>query len=86
MANSRAGNVVVVDTTGTTVAEGIHIVGIKYIGAASGTATLKAGSSSGNPLWEESGTANVFNQVDIKEKDGVHVILGTTAKVYLYLK
>lgn len=86
MANSRAGNVILVDTTATTVAEAIEISAIKYIGASTSSVTLKAGTSSGNVLWEESATTNVFNEVQIREKDGVHVVITGTAKVYLYLK
>jgi hypothetical protein len=87
MANATDRNVIKVDTSAAFV-EARCIHSIKYIGAASGTATIKSGaSSSGTTLWEEAGTSNVFNHgVDIKDPAGVYVTVTNSAVVYLYLK
>lgn len=86
MANSRAANVIRVDTTADF--EGpINISAIKYIGAESGSAVIEAnGSDSDLKLWEESGASNTFNQVCIRDARGVRVEVSNNAVVYLYLK
>jgi hypothetical protein len=86
MANAREGNVIYCDTDDSTFADAKNICGIKYIGAASSSITIKAGSSSGNSLWEESASTNVFNEVCIHSPDGIHITVGGTATVYIYLK
>jgi hypothetical protein len=86
MANSYTGNVQFVDTTGTTLAFISNVCGVKYIGNASGTATIKAGSTSGAVVWEESGASNVFNQVDFRCSDGLYVTLTNGAKIYIYFE
>lgn len=87
MANSVANNVVYIDTTGYTYNGPLEIRSIKYIGAASGTAVITQGTSgSGAKLWEEAGTANVFNgDVELAAKDGIHVAIAAGVKLYLYL-
>lgn len=87
MANASAKNVIFVDTNDTTLSRNLTICGIKYIGNTSGTATIKDESSAGAVLWEESGSANVWNQdIEIKANKGVHIALTNSAKVYLYIK
>ena len=87
MANSVANNVIYVDTTGYTYSGPLEICSIKYIGAASETAVITQGvTGSGSILWEESGTANVFNSdVELAAKDGIHVAIAAGVKLYLYL-
>jgi hypothetical protein len=80
MANVTQGSVIVVDTTGYTGVGTCTIVAVKYIGAASGTATI---SSGGTVIWEQAGTANVLDYFDARVSDIV-VTLGSTAKVYIY--
>jgi hypothetical protein len=85
MANTRARNVIRVDTTATFSAQ-TFIHSIKYIGASSGTAIITSADST-NKLWEESGTSNVYNpNVDISGTDGIVVTVTNSAVVYLYLK
>jgi hypothetical protein len=85
MANYRSANVIFIDTSAA-FTDYKKIVGVKYIGNASGTASIKSnGSSSGDILWEESGASNVFNQVEIRDSRGVYVTVTNSAKVYLYL-
>lgn len=85
MANSQEGNVIYCDTTAT-FANAVEICSIKYIGAASGTAAITSASGSKN-IWEEAGTANVYNaEVDLFIPGGVTVTLANSAKVYLYLR
>lgn len=88
MANITANNVIYIDTTGYTHSGPLEIESIKYIGAASGTALITQGvSGSGSRLWEEAGTANVFNgESCIAAKDGIHVAIAAGVKVYIYLK
>jgi hypothetical protein len=87
MANARTGNVIFVDADNTAVTEALSIKSIKYIGAASGTATIKLGGTSGSVIWEESGSANVWNpNVEIYAREGIYVDLTNSAKIYIYLK
>lgn len=85
MANHRSGNVDYVDTTDTSLADVKDVCGIKYIGAASGTATVKS-LSDGEILWQESGTANVFNEVEIRDQAGIEVEVTNSAAVFVYRK
>jgi len=84
MANTRAANVLRVDTTAD-FADLKNICGIKYIGAASGTAVIKDKDTSGNTLWQESGTSNVFNEVKINAAEGMRVEVTNSAVVLIYL-
>jgi hypothetical protein len=86
MANANKANVIFVDTTGTAITGLTSIASIKYIGNASGTATIKNANSGGATLWEESGASNVFNQVEIDAPQGLYVTLTNGAKVYIYLE
>jgi hypothetical protein len=86
MSNTRAGSVIFVDTSAA-FSDAMDIQSIKYIGNTSGAASIKKESSSGNALWEESGTANVYNaNVDIRCPKGIYVTVSNSAKVYIYLK
>lgn len=86
MANHRQGTVIFVDTSAG-FKEARRIKAIKYIGSSNGTATVTNGTGgSGNALWEESGTSNIFNQVCFNSKEGVHVAVTNGATVYLYLE
>lgn len=84
MANATAGSVIVVDTTGYTGVGSANIEAIKYIGAASGTATIKDGGSGGVTVWEQGGTANVTDTVEMRISD-LYVTLTNSAKIYIYL-
>ncbi len=90
MSNTRAGNVIKVDTSANFPdVQNIHA--IKYVGASSGTAVITkaiaAGTNGGNNLWVESGTANLYNpNLDIRCPTGVYVAVASSAVVYLYLK
>jgi hypothetical protein len=88
MANTRARNVVIVDTTGA-ISGNLTICGIKYVPlGTTPSATIKEASSSGTVLWEDSGSTNVWNpECEIKCPEGIYVTLaGTGTKVYLYCK
>lgn len=85
MANARAGTVIFCDTSNTTYTGTMKICAVKYIGAASGTAEFKQGSSSGATLWRESGSTNIFNEVEMQINDGLNVTLTNSAAVYIYL-
>ena len=84
MANTRGGNVIVVDTSAAFV-DAKSIKAIKYVGSASGTASLKVDGTSGNVVWEEAGESNVFNEVNLSNSGGFYVTVTNSAKVYLYL-
>lgn len=87
MANSNSANVIRVDTSAAFTV-GQEISAIKYIGAASGTASVKLGSSSGATLWEEAGASNVYNSnLHIRAGgQGIYVTVANSAVVYIYLK
>ncbi len=90
MSNTRAGSVIKVDTSANFT--DVHdIVSIKYIGASSGTAVITksvaAADGSGANVWQESGTANLWNpDVNIRCNKGVYVTVTNSAVVYLYLR
>ncbi len=88
MANTRANNVIYVDTTGYTLDGPVWIEAIKYIGNTSGTALITTGTGgSGSRLWEEAGTNNQSaDDVCIYASNGIHVAVTNSAKVYIYLK
>jgi hypothetical protein len=88
MANTRNGNVWFVDTDNTVLPGPLKITGIKYIGAATSSASLKAGTTAGPELWRETATSNVFDEVEIicNEQAGVHVDLTGTAVIFIYLE
>jgi hypothetical protein len=87
MANGTSANVIYVDTSAA-FTYATRIRSIKYIGASSGTATIKANAdSSGQTIWQESGTSNVYNpDVYISDNKGVYVTVANSAAVYLYLE
>lgn len=85
MANVNKGNVHILDTTGQFTEGRTYVKAIKYIGGTSGAATIKTGGSGGTVIWEESGTANVFNgDLDIVGED-LYFTYTATCKVYVYL-
>jgi hypothetical protein len=87
MANARAGNVIVVDTSAT-FAFPITIEGIRIIpGTGTPSVTIKQDDSSGTVLYENANTSPEYNQVCIKSSGGIYVaVAGTGTKVYLYTK
>lgn len=85
MANARALNVIIVDTSAT-FAINSQVEAIKYIGFTDGTAAIKEQNDSGTQLWEASGTTTFVDQVCIKSPKGLRVNVTNGAKVYLYLK
>lgn len=86
MSNYRDGNVVVVDTSAA-FTDIRNVESIKYIGASNGTASIKVESSSGQIIWEEAGSTNVYNaEVDLRSDKGIYVTVSNSAKVYLYVK
>jgi len=85
MANFRQGNVVFVDTTNANFDEVKHVKSVKYIGNTSGTANIKSRDTSADILWEESGTANVYNgDINIRSDSGIEVEVTNGATVYVY--
>lgn len=87
MANARTGNVIFVDTTAYTLDQAVKIRAIKYIGNASGTAIVTAGTAgTGQVIWQESGTANLSVDEICARVDGFHVALTNSAKVIIYLE
>jgi hypothetical protein len=84
MANGRGANVYYVDTDNTTIAGPIHITAIKYVGASSGTANIKADSDSGTILWSEASDTNTFNQVNIRTNTSLYVNLANNAVIIIY--
>lgn len=87
MANTQAGNVIRVDTSAA-FTETRRIRAVRYIGASTSSGTIKGGgTSSGNLLWEETASTNVYTpDVEIYDADGVYVTITGTAVVYLYLE
>lgn len=64
-----------------------RIRSIKFIGTTGASATIKETSSSGEVVWTESGTANVYNpEVCLHNNNGFYVTITSGAVVYLYLE
>jgi hypothetical protein len=85
MANTRAGNVIRIDTSAD-FSDVRDIVAIKYIGAASGTATIKRENTSGDIMWSESGTTNIFNEVQMRSPDGFRFEVTNSAVLLIYCR
>jgi len=84
MANHRVGNVIFVDTSAD-FAGVLHVKALKYIGITSGTATIKKTNTSGNVMWQASGTADSQEDVSLRSFNGLRVEVTNGAKVYVYL-
>lgn len=85
MSNTRAGNVIRVDTSAA-FTDVRRIKEIKYVGAANGTASIKKTDSGGNLMWEAAGTSNVVDEVSLRSPTGIYVTLTNSAVIYLYLE
>lgn len=87
MANTRAANVIMVDTTGFTLDQTVIIGSVKYIGNTSGTAVITVGTSgSGSMVYENSGASTQPADEICAKVDGLHVAITNGAKVYIYLE
>ena len=87
MANAKEGNVWYIDTDNTVIPGPVQIESIKYIGNTSGTANIKSENDSGSIMWEEEGTANIFDAgLCIRTNKDVHVNVTNGAVVYIYLE
>ena len=86
MANGRAGNVYYVDTSGAldTNLSKMSICAIKYIGNTSGTASIKADSSSGVIVWQESGANNLSADYVEMRIDNPYVTVANGAVLIIY--
>lgn len=86
MANTRSGNVIIVDTTAAFV-DAVNIVAVRYeAGSGSPSVTIKADSSGGTVVYFVDGANDLFEQVPIQCRGGIHVTMaGTGTKAYLYL-
>lgn len=87
MANTRAGNVIIVDTSAA-FEDARYIKAIRYeAGTGTPTVTIKKGSSSGTVMYFADGANDLFEQVSIASPQGIHVTLaGTGTKAYIYLE
>lgn len=85
MANYRRGNVIFVDTTNSFFTDARNVKAVKYIGNTSGTANIKC-ASSGSILWQADGTADIFEEVCIRNSSGIEVEVTNSATVFVYLK
>jgi len=86
MARTIAGSVFRCDTDNDTVPGPVHVCGIKYIAGGSGTAIIvRAGDSNGAILYECDASADVFEDVEFRCQEGLHIDLaGTGTVVYIY--
>ncbi len=85
MANARAANVLIVDTSAQF--DGQHrVCGVKYIGNTNGTASIKADSSAGVVVYEADGTADIFEDIRAALNHGMYVTITNGAKLYIYLE
>ena len=87
MANTRAGNVIRLDTTGTVPGPAGRIKGILYIGAVSATAVLRFDGASSTIVWQRSGNVEALDDVKIQvpaSTENLRIEIGSGAVVYLY--
>lgn len=83
MANTRAANVIRVDTTAAIQSAG-NIRAILYIGNTSGTAVIRKDDASGAQMWQRSGTGEVSDEVYIRSAGPIHVTVTNGAVIYIY--
>lgn len=85
MANTREGNVIRIDTSAA-FADVKRVCGIKYVGAASGTAEVRGDALvGGDLLWQHSGNVLAFEEVEITSPGGIYVTVTNSAVVYIYV-
>lgn len=85
MANYRRGNVLFVDTTDSFFSDVRNVKAVKYIGNTNGTANIKC-ATTGSILWQADGTADLFEEVCIRNNVGIEVEVTNGATVFVYLK
>lgn len=87
MANTRADNVIVVDTDAE-FDERLSIRSILYEAGTSGSVVIKSNTSGGNTIFSyTSDNDQYFPNIEIEAKKGIHVnVSGTGTIVYLFLK
>lgn len=85
MANYRRGNVIFVDTTDSEFRDVRNVKSVKYIGASSGTANIKC-LSTGSILWQADGANDLFEEVCIRNSQGIEVEVTNSATVFVYVK
>lgn len=85
MANASKGNVYRIDTTNTVLSGIRNVCAVKYIGAASGTATIKTADGTVT-IWEHSGNVLAFEEVNLRLTGGIEVEVTNSAVVYLYVE
>lgn len=85
MANYRRGNVIFVDTTDSVFSDVRNVKGVKYIGASGGSANIKC-ASTGSILWQADGTDDLFEDVCIRNNNGIEVEVASSATVFVYVK
>lgn len=86
MAVIRAGSVIKVTADNDTIPGPINVCGIKYIaGTGSPSASIKDTNTSGNPFWETALTTEVFEEVEFRSQNDLHIdMAGTGTAVYIY--
>lgn len=86
MANSFSGNVIFVDTSAS-FPYAKNIESVKYVGAASSSATIKGNADSSGPtLWTDNSSSTTTYETCIRDCQGVYVAITGTAAVYIHLK
>lgn len=85
MSNTTTGNVYRIDTTNTVLSGLRRICAIKYVGAASGTATIK-NAAGDQTIWEHAGNVIAFEEVKLRLVEGIEVEVTNSAVVYLYVE
>jgi hypothetical protein len=85
MANTRAGSVLICDTTGTVNTGPTRVSGILYV-PGTGSPTSVVSDIAGVTLWEASGATRVFDEAELRSDSGLQITLaGTGTKLYIYL-
>ena len=87
MANYQSANVIFVDTSAA-FPNAKRICGVRYVGAAASSASIKAdANSSGAVLWTDTATTSAwYPELEIRDNNGVYVTITGTASVYIYLE
>lgn len=87
MANTRAGNVIRLDTTGTVPGPSGRIKSILYVGDTGASAILRADGGSSQIVWQRSGDLEALDEVCIVlpgSTNNLHITVANGAVVYLY--
>lgn len=87
MANYQSANVIHVDTDNYQYSGPITITGVKFIAGTSSSITIRGNAASDGPiLYYVDGSADIFEDVQIRDSKGIWVDVVADGQAYIYLQ